>query len=217
MHALTCRNGHHATQHKTLVTAVETELSKAHVHGRLHESTIAFQHNIREEDRGLRWEIVTLEGSWRNVQLPDGPVLSDKEYHELPLGDPTVIRTPNDKRLNIDITIPCPFAIVYQRFRQGVPPAYAQPGVAACHAERFKMTTYHGKYVVAVDCLRTFACESFGRPGRQALHIMDRIAEQAGGAVRSERERKVYLQGVYRRLSVALQRAVGDSVARYEE
>jgi hypothetical protein len=215
-HALTCKNGQHAVQHKKMVTGVEKELDRVFV-PHLHESRLPFQHNIREQDRELRWEIVTPAGAWRNVQDPVGAVLSDKAYHELKPGDSTVIRTPNDLRVGCDITIVCPLALFCQVNRHGVGPASTTAGVAARHAESSKMTTYHGKYLVAADCLRTFALESFGRPGRQALHFMDRIAEQAGGAVRTERERKVYLQGVYRRLSVVLQRAVGDSISRFED
>jgi hypothetical protein len=216
-HALTCRNGQHAVAHTKVVRGVQAELRKLHINYE-YESGVPFAHNVAEEDRRLRLEIVIPAGAFRNVKEPEGVIPSDKELHELlPNSRVKVATRVRNHRVSLDVTVACPFTLACQRFTRGVPPSHIMPGVALGHAEASKMLSYHGKYRVDVDCLRTFAFESFGRPGRQALHIMELFAEQAGGARGTDRTRKLYLRGVHQRMSVALQRAVGDGISRYED
>ena len=86
------------------------------------------------------------------------------------------------------------------------------PGVGAARAEKTKVP-----YIALLGddfTLRTFSVESNGFVGKQAMHIMSKIAEQAtaGGADDEAAviEKSVYLRRMWQRMSVVLHSAVAE-------
>ena len=87
------------------------------------------------------------------------------------------------------------------------------PGVGAARAEKTKVP-----YIALLGddfTLRTFAVESNGFVGKQAMHIMSKIAEQAtaGGADDEAaviEKKSVYLRQMWQWMSVVLHSAVAE-------
>jgi hypothetical protein len=218
-HCINCMNGQQTVVHSKAVGGVWSELVRCGVNldrNKDYESHDPFSHLPTIAGRGQKIEIVLPQGALSRVQPPSAAVETDLAYHQRVdphQGRPiqTDFRT---QRVCIDITITSPTTGANLRVVGGLSSA-VRKGVSAARAAKTKV-----RYIPLGDgfTLRTFAGESFGLFGKQAMHLMEKFAEQAtanhtGRDEDEVRESKnVYLRRVWQRMSVVLHTAVAEKV-----
>jgi hypothetical protein len=189
-----------------------------------YESSAPFLLCNAEAEREKKIEIVLAKNALSRVAPPTGVTETDLTFHTWT--DPRRVRQRSvqtdfaNKRVCVDVTVTGVVTASNLATIQGVSSA-TTPGVGAARAEKTKVP-----YIALLGdgfIIRTFAVESNGFFGKQAMHIMEKIAEQAtaGGADDEEAvlERKsVYLRRMWQRMSVVLHSAVAgraeDWIAR---
>jgi hypothetical protein len=223
-HSILCLNGQQVPVHRKLVRRLEREFHLVGVKaitplhptgGYEYESGAPFLLCNTAEERGQRIEIVLEPGALSKVAPPAGTVESDTTYHTWL--DPRKVsrkrvETDFGKSVCIDVTVTGVATRSNMMVRGGVSSSTVV-GVSAARAENSKL---HYIPLLGVGyLLRTFAAESGGLFGKQAMHIMEKIAEHAVGAGVDDPEgvperQSVYLRRMWQRMSVALHTAVAE-------
>jgi hypothetical protein len=194
------------------VQALELELDFARL-PHAHESSGPFLHNADPAVRLKRIEIVVPPNAFRAAP-PAVPVLPDDAYLGLDPRTQVAPLTDTGKELAIDVTISSAASDMSLGLRDGLTSA-TSTGLAAVRAA-FKKREYLPFLRRDYTSLRVFAVETLGYGSKQAMHILERIAEHRTGSVLEHGQwfRSV-LRRIWQRVSVALHSAVSYRVMRF--